>query len=294
MNRGARKQTIFPEEEGYIAFINLLGELPGRFRVRIHGFALMPNHFHLMVESVRGNLSQAMQYLQSRYSAWLNHRHEWDGSLYKGRFKNRVVEDDIYWLHLLAYIHLNWVRAHLATSPDETEWTSHGAYVGLAPVPEWLTTHELQAGFGTRAAYVQYLEDVQRKREQAPEGFEKVLFYPSPWNEPRAKPGAGGGRLLSPEEAIAAVELVTACSRDELSCGRRGRGRVTNRARWIAMWFLNEATPLSQVAIGRMLGAAPAVVSRSVARVRDRRDMDEIVEGWQEKLSDLLGDRPAE
>lgn len=300
LNRGARRQHIFLDDDCFNGFIQILAELPARFGVRIHGYALMPNHFHLMVESVRGNLSRAMQYLQSRYSQWLNARYEWDGPLFKDRFKNKVVEDDLYWAHLLAYLHLNWVRAHLASAPDESGWTSHGAYVGLTPVPPWLEVSELQELFVTREAYVQYLEDVQRRREQPPVGFDTVLFFPSPWSdedgeeESRDEASSDGAdennawvppasHLIAPDEAMIAVALVTGRPRDELMRGLPGRGR-DNRVRWLAMWWLNEVTPLSQADIGRLLGASPPVVSRSISRIRLLRNTDDEIAGWAEKL----------
>ena len=81
------------------------------------------------------NLSQAMCFLTGRYSRDLNRRFEWDGPLFRARYKNRVVEDEDYWRDLLAYIHLNPVKAGLATSPDNADWTSHQAYTGLGPGP---------------------------------------------------------------------------------------------------------------------------------------------------------------
>ncbi len=268
----------------------------------------MPNHFHLMIESVRGNLSQAMQFLQSRYSKWLNARYEWDGPLFKRRFKNKLVPDDIYWAHLLAYLHLNWVRAHLASTPDEVDWTSHKDYVGLRRVPSWLTVSELQGLFVSREAYIQYLEDVQRHREQTPVGFDTVLFYPSDWDRPEEdgeeqwadqdtrddEIGAGHStsgvpHLVSPEEGLIAVSMVTGRPLAELNQGRAGRSS-DNRARWLAMWWLNEVTELSQAKIGRLLQANPAVVSRSIDRVRRQRDEDAQLADWMTKLEELVGE----
>ena len=307
LNRGARSQRIFLDDDCFIGFTNLLAQLPERFGVRVHGYALMPNHFHLMIESVRGNLSRAMQFLQSRYSVWLNARYEWDGPLFKRRFKNKVVQDDIYWAHLLAYLHLNWIRAHLAGSPDEVDWTSHKDYVGLRDVPSWLTVSELQELFVSREAYIQYLEDVQWHREQTPVGFDAVLFYPSDWDgrkedgeesteaqgtrdhELDAAPSTSGVRhIVPPEEGLIAVSMVTGRPRAELKRGRSGR-RSDNRARWLAMWWLNEVTALSQAKIGRLLEANPAVVSRSIDRVRRQRDEDPQLAEWMTKLVELGG-----
>ena len=113
MNRGARREAIFLDQQTCVRFLALLGTLPGRFGVRVHGYALMPNHFHLMLESTRGNLSRAMQYLSGEFVRRANARRSWDGPIFKGRFRNRVVETDAYWRDLLCYLHLNPIRAHL-------------------------------------------------------------------------------------------------------------------------------------------------------------------------------------
>lgn len=67
MNRGARLQTIFFDDESCAVFLDLVGEAVERYGIKVHGYALMAVHFHLMVESVRGNLSEAMKLISARY-----------------------------------------------------------------------------------------------------------------------------------------------------------------------------------------------------------------------------------
>jgi REP element-mobilizing transposase RayT len=259
-----------------------MAELPPRFGVRIHAYVLMPNHFHIMLESRRANIGRAMQFLQSRYSQWLNARFEWNGPLFQGRFQNRIVEREDYWRHLLAYLHLNPVRAFLVKSPEMWEWSSHHCYVGLESPPSWLTVGELQALYGSRETYIDYLEEVQRKRAQPPDGFDKALFYPVHWRkdlkgEPRRD------RCRSPEEALVEVAALTGAGLDDLTAGRVGRG-TWNRDRWLAMWWLNETTGLTQVEIGKTTNAAPAVVSRSIRKIRELTNVDEEMASWVEAL----------
>ena len=286
MNRGARRQPIYPDGASRSAFLALMAELPKRFGVRIHAYALMPNHFHLMLESVKGNLSKSMQFLQSRYAQWLNSRYEWDGPLFKGRFRSKVVEEDSWWMHLLVYLHLNPVRAHLATSAEEADWTSHGEYIGLANPPEWLTTSELLEFYGSGDHYLEHLRNIQVGRDEAPIGFEKVSLEPRPFRGPKSKASTGKPRpLWSMDEALAAVMLVTGAALDELRSGKVGRSG--NPSRWIAFWWLNEVAGLSQTAIGRQLRAAPATVCRGIRRVRDRRVLNDEIAVWVEKLENL-------
>ncbi|MCP4676803.1 MAG: hypothetical protein GY854_15075 [Deltaproteobacteria bacterium] len=72
MNRGARRANIFLDESCCSNFLSLLGRALERYGIRIHGFAIMPNHFHLMVESIQRNLGEAMKYVTSQYGFFLN------------------------------------------------------------------------------------------------------------------------------------------------------------------------------------------------------------------------------
>src|SRR3990170_5993126 len=140
MNRGARRQPIFKLPDDCQTFLDILEDTAIRSGLEVHAYALMPNHYHLLVRSVRGNISDAMQYLNGRYTSGMNERHRWDGPLFRGRFRSQLVGDQSYLRMVLAYIHLNPLRARLVARLSSDAWTSHRAYVGLAPRPKWLTT----------------------------------------------------------------------------------------------------------------------------------------------------------
>ncbi len=83
-NRGIEKRLIFRSTRCYERFLELLAMLPGRFGVRLHGYVLMPNHYHLQVETPEANLSQAIHWLNVGYSVWLNRKYG-VGPLFQGR-----------------------------------------------------------------------------------------------------------------------------------------------------------------------------------------------------------------
>ena len=147
MNRGVKRQDIFLDDECCWVFLDLLGRAVDRYGVRIHGFALMSNHFHLMAESVRGNLSRFMQFVSARYSSFLGQYKGWEGPLFTSRYRNKLVLADEHWMYLLAYLHLNPVRARIVMRADQSRWTSHRAYAGKGGGLEWLTTSELSEYF---------------------------------------------------------------------------------------------------------------------------------------------------
>jgi len=97
MNRGLRRGPVFVDDGCCGEFTGLLEEAVDRFGILVHAFALMPTHYHLLVESVHGNLSLALAFVSSTFSRNLNNRFHWDGSVFRGRFHNRVVSDPKHW-----------------------------------------------------------------------------------------------------------------------------------------------------------------------------------------------------
>ena len=260
MNRGARKQPIFVDLADTGTFKRLLAELTDRFGTRIHAYALMPNHVHLLLES-DGNLPACMQFLFGQYSRLLNERYDWDGPVWKGRYRSRLVLDDRYWRHLLAYLHLNPVRGGLALLPEHSSMTSHCAYMGLELPPPWLTTSELLDSFGGRARLLDYVRAVQRKKELGPPEFEPRRLWEPPPPEPRPP------EVADSEAAILRLERRLG----PLSSLRQGRrGPNGDPRRWVAAWWLVRAGRLSNQEAADLLAANPTTVSRWIRRVLAR------------------------
>src|SRR2546428_6366208 len=108
--RGNEQKAIYRDDRDRLHFLELLAESPERFGVRVHGYILMDNHFHLLLETREANLSRAMQWLNVSYSVWFNRRHRRSGHLFQGGFKAIIVEPETWGLGLSRYIHLNPVR----------------------------------------------------------------------------------------------------------------------------------------------------------------------------------------
>src|SRR5258708_30947780 len=153
--------------------------LPGRFGVRHNGYVLMPNHYHLQVETPEANLSQAIHWLNVGYSVWLNRKYGRVGPLFQGRFK-AVLHEPEEALVINRYIHLNPVRIKAAgghegrTSSDveitkelarrrveileQFPWSSYGYFAGTKAPVDWLSTDSILECFG---------QGSERKRRQA-------------------------------------------------------------------------------------------------------------------------------
>ena len=149
MNRGSGRQTIFYNPLHYNLFFKVLEESVALWEIRIHAFSLMPNHYHLLLETPLGNLSRAMRHIDGVYTQRFNRERGRDGHLFRGRYKAILVEEDAYLVELIRYIHQNPVEASLAERPQQHPWTSHRYYLNDGQLA-WLTTDRILGYFGRR------------------------------------------------------------------------------------------------------------------------------------------------
>src|SRR4051812_12351362 len=106
-SRGDRQQTIYQDDADRVAWLEILGLVCVRFNFVIHSFCQMTNHYHLVVETADGNLSQGMRQLNGRYSQHFNRRHQLVGHLFQGRYKAILVQKESYLRELIRYVALN-------------------------------------------------------------------------------------------------------------------------------------------------------------------------------------------
>ncbi|MBI5394427.1 MAG: transposase, partial [Verrucomicrobia bacterium] len=111
MARGNERRAIFHSDADRQLFLQTVAGMVLQFGVLLHVYCLMPNHYHLVVETPQGNLSRAIGWLQVTYTVRFNARHRRSGHLFQGRFKAQLVEADDYGQELVRYVHLNPVRS---------------------------------------------------------------------------------------------------------------------------------------------------------------------------------------
>jgi len=161
-SRGNAKETIFVDDADRRRFLGLLKQMLQRHCVRCHAYCLMGNHYHLLLETPRANLSRAMQQLNGVYAQTFNERHDRVGHVFQGRYYSSLIQDNLYLLEVGRYIVLNPVRSGLVTTPDRWPWSSYRATGGLTPVPSFLTVTTILGEFGespraARAAYRRFV-----------------------------------------------------------------------------------------------------------------------------------------
>lgn len=202
MARGMERREIYRDDRDRSHFLELLGEVTARFRLRAHAYVLMDNHYHLLLELGEPNLSRAVQWLNLSYGVWFNRRRERAGYLFQGRFKAALVDPVTWGVGVSAYIHLNPARVEglglskaeqqrakvwrvEAPSPEVVaerlkmvrnfRWSSYRAYLRRGKGPEWLDAEAVLALLGgrkddRRENYRKFVED--QLREGASPGAE--------------------------------------------------------------------------------------------------------------------------
>ena len=138
MNRGSRKEPVFLEPKDYAGFVDLLGGSVELWNVRIAAYCLMPNHYHLLIQTPEANLSRCMRHINGVYTQRFNRFHQCDGQLFRGRYKAILVDADRYLLELVRYIHRNPLRAGIVEKLDAYSWSSHKGYLSSANKWNWL------------------------------------------------------------------------------------------------------------------------------------------------------------
>ncbi len=163
IQRGNNRQAIFVDPQDYETMQALLVDSAQKFRVAVHAYALMGNHFHLLVTPADSEaLPRMMQAVGRSYVRYFNHRHGRSGTLWEGRYRSTLIQSERYLLACMVYIDLNPVRAGLVARPTEWPWSSHAHYLGLRN-DRLVTPHALywalgNTPFAREAAYGELLQ----------------------------------------------------------------------------------------------------------------------------------------
>ena len=152
-SRGDRRENIYFCDADRRAWLELLGKVCERFNWMCHAWCQMSNHYHIVVETVEGNLSQGMRQLNGVYTQHINSAYQRVGHVFQGRYKGILVEKESYLLELARYVVLNPVRAGIVDDPQQWSWSSYAAMTGEKQAPPWLQTDWIlgnSTGIGTR------------------------------------------------------------------------------------------------------------------------------------------------
>ena len=173
-SRGNRQEDIYEWDADRENFLGILADVCRAYNWVCHGYCLMDNHYHLLVETPDANLSKGMRQLNGRYTQKFNREHRRVGHVFQGRYKAILIDKNSYLLELSRYIVLNPVRARMVHSAIDWPWSSYRATVGKQSKPSWLNTDWLLAGFSQRK-----LIAIEKYKQFVSEG----KGQPSPWEQ---------------------------------------------------------------------------------------------------------------
>ena len=138
MNRGRRAENIFHDKDDYQMFVDLLKETSKMWNIRISAYCLLPNHYHILVQTPEANISRSMRHLNGIYTQRYNRKHSCDGQLFRGRYKSILISENSYLLQVVRYIHRNPLRAGLAKKLEDYTWSSHKGYLSISKKWDWI------------------------------------------------------------------------------------------------------------------------------------------------------------
>jgi REP element-mobilizing transposase RayT len=265
MSRGNRKSMIAEDDDDRRAFMNTFGEAAGDCQVRVYACCLMGTHYHTLLDTPRGNLSDFIRTLNSEYSKSFNRRHERVGHTFEQRFESLVVQREKYLRRVVRYIALNPVKASICRDAADWPWSTHRATAGLEDAPAWLHLDWLRWAFpadrlsDAQRHYFEYVRDpagLTWSFDLAPtlgtNRFKKAV----------AESLARGENRPVPLDCLRCAQPPL----EDVFAGDEGDGRSRD-----ALILVAHATHGYRLAdIARFLAVAPSTVSKAVTRARGR------------------------
>ena len=172
-SRGNERKKIFLDDGDRMKFLEILKDYHDRYGILIHAYVLMDNHYHLILETPKGNLLKVMHGLNGGYTGYFNRKYGRVGHLFQGRYKGIIVEKEAYLIPLSRYVHLNPVRAGVVERPEQYRWSTYRGYIVKGKEEEWVEYSWVLSGFGhdgirARKKYRYYTEEGLRMRVESP------------------------------------------------------------------------------------------------------------------------------
>ncbi len=181
INRGINRSDIFKSDEDYEMFLKIVCKACRAYRVVLHDYCLMSNHFHLLIETELENLSLFMKHINSNYAIYFNKKTKRSGHLWQGRFYSRYINSDDYYYTLIQYIEQNPIEAGIVKQIGEYPYTLGSVIANKnTPVPctlkskliEELSYENIQEMIGVRldTKALEILDEIEKQKVLSKEG----------------------------------------------------------------------------------------------------------------------------
>lgn len=251
--RGNAGQAVFLDDHDRAAFLSTYAEVGSRMQWRCFAYCLMEDHYHLVIETPKPNLSKGMRQLNGVYTQRFNQRHDRSGHLFQGRYKAIVVERSRYLMDVCRHVVLNPVRMGLVRKAASWKWSSYRATAGLEAPPPWLDTERILTQFSRQRSRAQraYAEFVQQGKHM------------SPWDDVKHQIYLGGDGFIRRTQAKPKLTIrKQRPAKSELQKLSRLKRRAHDPKRAMAVAYLTGRFTLNEIA--RQFGVHYSTVSRAV------------------------------
>jgi len=294
-SRGDDRKRVYINDSDFKKFLEYTLRAKERFKFYLYAYVLMPNHYHLLIETLRPNLSRIMQYINTSYTTYYNIKRKRYGHLFQGRYKSIVADKDNYFQHLSRYMHLNPVRAKIVERPEDYAWSSYNGYnskngdgyIDKDRIKDALDMNE--------AEYRRFVSDGVETGESNP--FKKIYagfilgnasFIKEKLRDSKAQLEGENisynralTRYFSAEEIIDAVAERYGKSREEL-CDSKKRPMKEKR---IAIYLIKKFSNLTNNKIGERFGITYSAVSKAARQLEELIGEDK---GIKKEVGELI------
>ena len=304
INRGNEKSDIFNDDEDRNCFLKILAQSSKTYKIKLYCYVLMKNHFHLLVETPLGNLSEFMRHFNITYTSHYNRRHNRVGHLYQGRYKSILVEKDSYLTMVSRYIHLNPARTALIKSlkPEQQlqylwsyNWSSLPGYLNPAIQLEFLDYQTVLAEYGgcNQTGINQYKQQLAEDLNtdfsindkiigQSILGGKKFVsrIKDSHLKNKKERENPGVGEI----HKYLSQDIVLSLLADEFGVKPEKIFTTQGHIKQITMTVLYNYANLNNREVGELFGVDYSTVSQNRKRLRERVEKDKKAETLLEKI----------
>ncbi len=154
ISKAVNEENVFKKDEDYKYFLELACNIFIKNQVMLLSFALMKNHYHLLIKTGKANLSEIMQEVNSKYAHHFNSLYMRNGHLFNDRYRSYLIKNDDYFITAFVYINLNPLEANLVKQPEDYKWCSFRYFKERANAPKCLNFQEISRLTGIEIAKI--------------------------------------------------------------------------------------------------------------------------------------------
>ena len=291
-SRGNEQKDVFRSRRDREQFLSYLQSATERYGAAIHAYCLMSNHYHLLLETPEGNLSQIMRHINGAYTTYFNVKRKRAGHLFQGRYKAIIVDADAYAAGLSKYIHLNPVKAGIVTKPEEYEWSSYRNYIDFVKTPEWLKTGFILGCFSSKDVskkYRQFVHDALNNETEDPLNnvVAATILGSAEFVKGIASRHVGNKHA---DRNVPAVRKLNRPTLDEIiSAIEKEPGMKESFSRNVSIYFCHRYSGARLREIGDRFGLSDAAAAQASRRLRVACENDDAVREQLEQIRCKLG-----